>query len=115
MMWNLKGGKEEFYDKEGNVEVDAADYSVGDYGRTHGTGRYLVYGDVERRGRRLGSSAPFLIVISIALEMTMGARFVGSVALIWRKGVGLLAAFYGELDVEGGAEVVFQGGTEAVA
>jgi hypothetical protein len=45
----------------------------------------------------------------------MGARFVGSVVLIWREGIGLLAAFYGELDVEGGAEVVFQGGTEAVA
>ena len=31
-----------------------------------------MHGDVERRGRRLGSSAPFLIVISTALEMTNG-------------------------------------------
>ena len=49
--------------------MDAADYSVGDYGRTDGTGRNLVHGDVEKRGRRLGSSAPFLIVISTALEL----------------------------------------------
>ena len=49
--------------------MDAADYSVGDYGRTHGTGRNLVHGHVERRGRRWSSSAPFLIVISTALEL----------------------------------------------
>jgi len=28
--------------------VDAADYSVGDYGSTHGTGSNLVHGHVER-------------------------------------------------------------------
>ena len=30
--------------------MDAADHSVGDYGRTDGIGRNLVYGDVERQG-----------------------------------------------------------------
>ena len=34
-----------------------------------GTGSNLVHGYVEKRGRRLGSSAPFLIVISTALEL----------------------------------------------
>ena len=65
-----KGG---IYVKEGNAEVDAADHSVGDHGSTHGTGSNLVHGHVERRGRRLGSSAPFLIVISTTLEMTNGS------------------------------------------
>ena len=33
-----------FYDKERNVEVDAADYSVSDYGYSHSTGNYQLYG-----------------------------------------------------------------------
>ena len=40
--------------------MDAADYSVGDYGRTHGIGSNLVHGDVERD-------------LSTTLEMTKGA------------------------------------------
>ena len=39
-----KGG---IYVKERDFEVDAADHSVGDHGRTHGTGRNLVHGHVE--------------------------------------------------------------------
>ena len=46
-----KGG---IYVKERNPEVDAADYSVGDYGRTHGTGSNLVHGIVERDDRAAG-------------------------------------------------------------
>ena len=34
--------------------MDAADYSVGDYGRTHGTGSHLVHGIVERDDRPAG-------------------------------------------------------------
>ena len=41
--------------------MDAADHSVGDHGRTHGTGHNLVPGHVERRGRRFDSSAPLVL------------------------------------------------------
>jgi len=40
----IKEGKEEYYDKTRNFEVDAADYSVSDHGSTHGTGNYQLYG-----------------------------------------------------------------------
>ena len=40
-----KGG---IYVKEGDVEVDAADHSVGHHGRTHGTGSHLVHGYVDK-------------------------------------------------------------------
>ena len=46
-----KGG---IYVKERNSEVDAADHSVGDYGRTDGTGSHLVHGIVERDDRAAG-------------------------------------------------------------
>ena len=59
-----KGG---IYDEEGDFEVDAADYSVGDYGRTDGTGRNLVHGDVER------DLSTTLEMTKGALEMTKGA------------------------------------------
>ena len=36
-------------DEEGNVEVDAADHSVSDHGRTHGTGCHLVHGNVDEQ------------------------------------------------------------------
>ena len=45
----IKEGKEEYYDKTRNFEVDAADYSVGDYGHSHGTGNYQLYGYVAKR------------------------------------------------------------------
>ena len=48
--------------------MDAADHSVGDHGRTHGTGSNLVHGHVERRGIRLSSGAPGLSIISLAEE-----------------------------------------------
>ena len=35
-------------DEEGDVEVDAADHSVGNHGRTHGTGSNLVHGHVDK-------------------------------------------------------------------
>ena len=38
--------------------MDAADHSVGDHGRTDGTGRNIVHRYVERRGIRLSSGAP---------------------------------------------------------
>ena len=40
----LRERKEEYYDKTRNVEVDAADYSVSDYGHSHSTGNYQLYG-----------------------------------------------------------------------
>ena len=48
--------------------MDAADHSVGDYGRTDGTGCNLVHRYVERRGIRLSSGAPVLSIISLAEE-----------------------------------------------
>ena len=47
-----KGG---IYVKEGDFEVDAADHSVGDYGRTHGTGRHLVHGYVDKERKPMAS------------------------------------------------------------
>ena len=46
----LRERKEEYYDKTRNVEVDAADYSVGDYGSTHGIGSYQLHGYVNKQG-----------------------------------------------------------------
>ena len=36
-------------DEEGDFEVDAADHSVSDHGRTHGTGCHLVHGNVDEQ------------------------------------------------------------------
>ena len=44
----LRERKEAYYDKTRNLEVDAADYSVSDYGSTHGIGSNLMYGDVNK-------------------------------------------------------------------
>ena len=37
------------FNEEGDVEVDAADHSVSDHGRTHGTGCHLVHGNVDEQ------------------------------------------------------------------
>ena len=42
----LRERKEEYYDKTRNAKVDAADYSVSDYGHSHGTGNYQLHGNV---------------------------------------------------------------------
>ena len=44
------------YDEEGDFEVDAADYSVGNHGRTHGTGSNLVHGNVDDVSSRLSEA-----------------------------------------------------------
>ena len=40
--------------------MDAADYSVGDYGRTHGTGCHLVHGYVDKERKPTGFRLSFV-------------------------------------------------------
>ena len=56
-----KGG---IYVKERNSEVDAADHSVGNHGRTHGTGSNLVHGYVAKNNPQ-----PFRLGIMYSIRL----------------------------------------------
>ena len=47
-----------------NVEVDAADHSVGDYSRTHSTGSNLVHGYVDKNNPQ-----PFRLGIMYSIRL----------------------------------------------
>ena len=59
-----KSRKEVDYDEEGDFEVDAADYSVGDHSSTHGTGSNLVHGYVAKNNPQ-----PFRLGIMYSIRL----------------------------------------------